>query len=82
MTGKLIAQKLESRRSLRLIEQKDGNAVFWVFVTGRRPIQTFSPIGRDDIEETIQSMGLNRVQPDGSTERAINGSHIDTGWRA
>jgi hypothetical protein len=62
MTGKIIAQKVESRRSARLIQQKDGSALCWV-CSGTRPHkQTVFPVHKDKVEETIRDLGLEPVQ--------------------
>jgi hypothetical protein len=61
MTGKIIAQKIEPRRSARLIQKKDGSAVCWVFFAGQHPKQTLLPVRKEEIEETIKSLGLQPV---------------------
>jgi hypothetical protein len=62
MTGKLIAQKLEPRKSARLIQQRDGNAIFWVCFAGRSEKQTVLSIRKEEIDETIRALGLKPVQ--------------------
>ena len=61
MSGKLIAQRIESRRSARLIQQKDGNAIYWVLVSGQPHKQTVLPVEKRQIEETIKNLGLETV---------------------
>jgi hypothetical protein len=63
MSGKLIAQRIEPRRSTRLIQRKDGTTVIWIFLAGRQCKQTVSAVEPGKIEETIQKFGLEPAAP-------------------
>ena len=62
MTGKLIAQKLERKGSARLIQQKDGSALYWVCSSNGAAKQTVLPIRKEEIEQTIKTLGLQLVR--------------------
>jgi hypothetical protein len=61
MTGKLIAHKIGRRRAVRLIQQADGNAIFWLYSIGRQQKQTVFQVSKEKIEELIKEHGLDKL---------------------